>query len=494
IPGELLAEDELGLHGLHDAHEDPAEVDEAAGEYRRRHQIRERARQLAMTQSSREAIRRSRHAAQQQRHWAPGQWVYVFRRARGNQDLHLRDRWVGPGVVVVSNNDTVYVGMRTRLWRCSPGQLRAALPSEVLGRELATSPGLSELLRQVISGTHAGAVDVQREGLPGPENMLGPVQRTEDGVAVVFYLLVILEKTDWPASLRKRSNDLLVEEFNRLAQRRDQDRRDDPDLWREQWFQFNQEESVLCLEHSGEWEEIEKSDEVEWSAVLGTGAVKVIIGKTASKAREDWPDRIISSRMVRRKKPQPELNAWKGKSRWCIHGHHDPDTGTLCTYSPTPSTEGLMTFLQTGLNFGMKFAFSDVKNAFCQSDKLNRPRGPLYAEPCEGLHLPAGALIEILVPTSGLDDAPREWRLTVTRFLTSLSFERNLVEPCWYTLFSDKKECIAQVLIEVDDFIVCAAPDRYEWLKKQLTSRFHFGKWEEDEAEYAGRHVRVTPE
>eukprot|EP00913_Durusdinium_trenchii_P022864 g21468.t1 len=184
IPGELLAEDELGLHGLHDAHEDPAEVDEAAGEYRRRHQIRERARQLAMTQASREAIRRSRHAApQQQRHWAPGQWVYVFRRARGNQDLHLRDRWVGPGVVVVANNDTIYVGMRTRLWRCSPGQLRAALPSEVLGRELATSPGLSELLRQVVAGTHAGAVDVQREGLPGPEDRLGPVHRIEEGVA-----------------------------------------------------------------------------------------------------------------------------------------------------------------------------------------------------------------------------------------------------------------------------------------------------------------------
>ena len=38
IPGELLAEDELGLglHGLHDAHDDPLSVDEAAGEYRRR--------------------------------------------------------------------------------------------------------------------------------------------------------------------------------------------------------------------------------------------------------------------------------------------------------------------------------------------------------------------------------------------------------------------------------------------------------------------------
>ena len=44
---------------------------------------------------------------------------------------HLRDRWVGPGIVVTSNNGTVYVGMRTRLWRCSPEQLRPALPGEL---------------------------------------------------------------------------------------------------------------------------------------------------------------------------------------------------------------------------------------------------------------------------------------------------------------------------------------------------------------------------
>lgn len=97
IPGELLAEDELALHGVHDAYNDPTEVDEAAGEYRRRHAIRERARQLAMQQESTEAIRRSQHAAHHQdRSWAPGHWVYVFRRAKPGQDLHLRDRWVGP--------------------------------------------------------------------------------------------------------------------------------------------------------------------------------------------------------------------------------------------------------------------------------------------------------------------------------------------------------------------------------------------------------------
>ena len=563
----------------------------------------------------------------------------------------------------MANNDTVYVGMRTRLWRCSPSQLRAALPSEVLGRELASSPGLAELLRQVVSGTHAGAVDVQREGPPGPDQMLGPVERAEEGVASVPSsndglrgredpsprppeevepippgLLPASQLTppsevtndavagpplpavnvesrrnsinepasepggaegsehsqeentaaesepprkmlrtvspehpmespetstsssstsplapppveepvgtrapgtpvaemlsripriapppglspdqstssltpaeELPAGLRVPRQ---VREFNRLGLIPEGES-EDPELWSGSAFNYALGDQVLCLEEDGSWvqapkrggevslkdltqkerEQFEASDELEWNAVLKTKAVRVLTGKPADDARAQWPERIISSRMVRRKKPQPELHSWKAKSRWCLHGHHDPDTGTLCTYSPTPSTEGLMMFLQVGLNYGMQFAFADVKNAFCQSHKLNRPHGPLFAEPCEGLKLADGALIEILVPTYGLDDAPREWRLTVTNFLTSLSFERNLVEPCWYTLFSEKKECLAQVLIEVDDFIVCALPEVYHWLHSSMTKRFQFGKWEVNEAEYAGRHIKVT--
>lgn len=72
--------------------------------------------------------------------------------------------------------------MRTRLWRCSPEQLRAALPSELLGRDLISNPELGELLRQVVSGTHAGAVDVSREGPPAGEDVYGPVQREEEGI------------------------------------------------------------------------------------------------------------------------------------------------------------------------------------------------------------------------------------------------------------------------------------------------------------------------
>ncbi|CAE7233206.1 unnamed protein product [Symbiodinium natans] len=205
---------------------------------------------------------------------------------------------------------------------------------------------------------------------------------------------------------------------------------------------------------------------------------------------------ISSSRMVRRRKPLPEDHKWKAKSRWCVGGHTDPDTGSLTTYSPTPQGEGMMAFMQTSLNLGHRFSFTDVRNAFCQSDKLVRPRGPIYASPCEGLGLPEGALIAIDVPVYGLDDAPAAWRTTVVRHLIDeMGYVRNLVEPCWFMKFEEssegKKKNVSQILLEVDDFIVTALPSHEAEVERRLRERFHFGKWERNEAEYAGRRVRV---
>ena len=68
-------------------------------------------------------------------------------------------------------------------------------------------------------------------------------------------------------------------------------------------------------------------------------------------------------------------------------------------------------------------------------------------------------------------------------------FERNLVEPCWYSLFK-KGHLVAQILVEVDDFIVAGDPIHYSLVRDTLQTRFKFGKWDEDEAEYAGRHIK----
>ena len=67
--------------------------------------------------------------------------------------------------------------MRSRLWRCSLSQLRPALPAEILGKEIASDPGLRDLLHQVMSSSRVGAVAVDKEGPPGPEHDLLPVHQ-----------------------------------------------------------------------------------------------------------------------------------------------------------------------------------------------------------------------------------------------------------------------------------------------------------------------------
>lgn len=56
------------------------------------------------------------------------------------------------------------------------------MPSEILGKEIASSPGLAELLRQVNSGTYKGAVDISRERFPDPGEHFQPVERDQQGI------------------------------------------------------------------------------------------------------------------------------------------------------------------------------------------------------------------------------------------------------------------------------------------------------------------------
>ena len=128
------------------------------------------------------------------------------------------------------------------------------------------------------------------------------------------------------------------------------------------------------------------SDKIEWEAIFKTKAVRVANGKEVQEIRKKYPDGILASRIVRRRKPLAGINERKAKSRWCVAGHSDPYTERLLRFSPTPSTEGMVAFLHTGLGLGHVFSFADVRNAFCQSDPLRRPRAPLFAQPTEGLN------------------------------------------------------------------------------------------------------------
>eukprot|EP00959_Pyramimonas_sp_CCMP1952_P401040 8403633-Pyramimonas_sp.AAC.1 len=71
------------------------------------------------------------------------------------------------------------------------------------------------------------------------------------------------------------------------------------------------------------------------------------------------------------------------------------------------------------LALDMDIQIGDLKNAFCQSDPLVRPRGRVFVEPCEGLSLPPGSLIELTAPVCGLDVAPLALHRTTVSFFES---------------------------------------------------------------------------
>ena len=147
------------------------------------------------------------------------------------------------------------------------------------------------------------------------------------------------------------------------------------------------------------------ADAAEWKAIVDSGSVKVLNPVAADTVRRERPDRVISSRMVRRRKPQEgTFQKPKAKSRWCVLGHQDPNAADMFTNAPTPQTESIMPFLFLLQVCGLTLSNADLKNEFCQSNSLDRFAGPLYVEPCEGLNLPPGSLIQLVSPVYGLND------------------------------------------------------------------------------------------
>ena len=145
LPQCLLSDEALDEVALEDVHATARDEDTAAAAFARKYEIRKSARNALMTADAKSRIReapKSRRHVDQSFH--PGEWVYVYRRVTHRNRSHAlqRDRWVGPGAVVWHSGTTVWVAMRTRLWKCSTEQVRPATSEESLGAELLLRPEL----------------------------------------------------------------------------------------------------------------------------------------------------------------------------------------------------------------------------------------------------------------------------------------------------------------------------------------------------------------
>ena len=68
---------------------------------------------------------------------------------------------------------------------------------------------------------------------------------------------------------------------------------------------------------------------------------------------------------------------------------------------------------------------------------------------------------------------------------------KSLLEPCWYAQRDSSGRPNCMTLIEVDDLLIATLPGHHAEFKKTIQSAFTFGKWKEEESEFAGRRIRM---
>ena len=173
LPKELLSDEAIDEVGVEDLSGTATDTDTAAAAFPRKHQVRQSARQNLMRMEAKSRVAEAvTSRASTPKSFAPGQWVYVWRKVKGRAKTHVlqRDRWVGPGAVVWQNCQTVWVAMRSRLWKCSSLQVRSATRAESLGAELLDEVAFKELQQDLKDpGKRVGATDVESEGTPPPQ-------------------------------------------------------------------------------------------------------------------------------------------------------------------------------------------------------------------------------------------------------------------------------------------------------------------------------------
>ena len=116
-----------------------------------------------------------------------------MRQRQEGSRYRYRERWVGPGIVLLHEGGTVWVAVRGRLLKGNPGHIRLATNPESLGAELLNLQEL-EAIYCNIRGRGGPHVDMTRAHLPPdgdrPDNVSSavPGDASEDSGAEIIAL------------------------------------------------------------------------------------------------------------------------------------------------------------------------------------------------------------------------------------------------------------------------------------------------------------------
>ncbi len=112
----------------------------------------------------------------------------------------------------------------------------------------------------------------------------------------------------------------------------------------------------------------------ETNGIMDAGAMTLLKLEEEEVVLRDEPDRVLPSRWTEKWKDMGPGMAVLAESRLVVLGFHDPDIDLLFRSAPSPDSESILWVLQLFASMRARAFVADVKVAFMQGLKRQRPR------------------------------------------------------------------------------------------------------------------------
>ena len=526
LPGSVSSDNLLPAHML-------VESEHAQGvKFRQQLAFRETARRAFHSADNDAVLRRSmlRRSHPHRGWYQPGEWVMAWKEGNGQSTGF----WQGPMKVVVhENQQTVWVTMSSKLYRCAPEHVRpvtAAEAKDILQRP--NEPTISEIAQQLpseVSGALTRYVDLSmpveipsnspitnnqptednnpnnssnedqpdnepeipssnateremanNEGIPREEDPKDiPVPDDDDdliceGLHSIDAEVNVLEETTGDLAWRA---EILVTDSDIQSWR-------DADFPEEMSFLVSaakrQRSEVKLSELSpSEKAEFAAAKETEVSNWLKTGTVQKMF-------RHQIPqEQVLRCRWILTWKPIDEgdrdpknpMKSTKAKARLVVLGYLDPKITEIPRDSPTLNRHSKMLLLQMIASRSWDLRSFDIKAAFLQG----KPQSGriLGIEPVPELAAKMGLkpneICRLTKSAYGLIDAPFLWFQALKEELMQLGFEQSPFCPCTFILRCPITHAPEGIIgVHVDDGL-CGGNQRFMSKLRELERKYPFG-------------------
>ena len=254
----------------------------------------------------------------------------------------------------------------------------------------------------------------------------------------------------------------------------------------------------------------DKATNKEVNNNINIGAYLPISLEESARARQEHPEKVMSSRYVYTAKPLEQhevgeaqldglLLDWsssephKAKVRHVMQGYSEDGSEFLNSTTPQITRDGAMFVVQIIASMSWNLGFMDFTQAFHSGDPIDRL---LFAEqPREGMpNMVPGQLIKILKTCYGLTDGPFAWYRHISRVLTELGYEASRADPCLFFLHGDlhqgQRPLLGIIALATDDLLHGGGPEHLERME-DLKKRYKMGKYQFSNGRFCGKNYRT---